>query len=68
MQESGSSVHLVELLQRGEHRVEFEQVKARRDLDVGNHSLGHPAIYGAGADRQAFCQFLLLDQGGLNEA
>lgn len=60
-------VHLVELFQGGEDGVELVEVKTRRDLDVGDHPFGHPAVDGAGADRQALGEILLLDQGGLDE-
>ena len=47
----------------GEHGVEFVEVEAGSDLDVGDHPLGDPVVDGPGADRQALGEFLLLDEG-----
>ena len=65
IQESGSSVHLVELSQSGQNRPEVVEVKPGADLEVRDFPSAHPFVDGARTYGQPLGQFLLFDQGGI---
>jgi hypothetical protein len=48
IQESGSSVHLVELTQSGQNRLEVVEVEPGADLEVRDFPSAHPFVDGAG--------------------
>lgn len=65
IQESGSSVHLVELSQSGQNRLKVVKIEPGADLEVRDFSSAHPFVDGARANGQPLGQFLLFDQGGI---